>query len=133
MQMEAGLDTAFAGVDLTVFAPNDKAFMKLTGTSDEAAALAAVASLGPAAIQNIVLYHVIAGQELSAERVFIDGFWKTKKYEMANGDELKVRWFRLIDGTKNRVAAKANAVDIRATNGVIHTIREVLMPPADAS
>ena len=121
----------FEGTDLTVFAPNDKAFLKLTGAKDEAAALAAVASLGKEAIRDIVTYHVIGGQELSAERVFIDGFWKTKKYTMFNGDDLKVRWFRLIDGTGNRVAAKANAVDIRATNGVIHTIREVLMPPAD--
>ncbi len=124
----------FVGVDLTVFAPNDKAFMKLTGTDSEKAAVDALSDLvGTPALQNIVLYHVIAGQELSAERVFINDFWKTKKFEMANGDILKARWFRLIDGTNNRVAAKVNAVDIRATNGVIHTIREVLMPPADAS
>ncbi len=122
----------FAGVDFTVFAPNDKAFMKLTGTNSEEAAVDALKPLiGEPELQDIVLYHVIAGQELSAEQVFLDGFWKTKKYEMANGDMLKVRWFRLIDGTRNWVAPKANALDIRATNGVIHTIREVLMPPAD--
>jgi uncharacterized surface protein with fasciclin (FAS1) repeats len=123
---------AFEGVDLTVFAPNDKAFMRLTGTDSEKAAVEALSGLiGTPALQDIVLYHVIAGQELSAERVFLDGFWKTKKFEMANGDTLKVRWFRLIDGTRNWVAPNANALDIRATNGVIHTIREVLMPPAD--
>jgi len=124
----------FAGVDLTVFAPTDKAFMKLTGTDSEADAAAALGDLiGTEALRDIVLYHVIGGQALSAERVFLDDFWKTKTFEMANGDDLKVRWLRLIDGTRNWVAPKVNAVDIQASNGVIHTIREVLMPPADAS
>ena len=55
-------------------------------------------------------------------------FWRTKTFEMANGDDLKVRWFRLIDGTGNKIRPVWKATNIQATNGYIHTISEVLLP-----
>jgi uncharacterized surface protein with fasciclin (FAS1) repeats len=119
--------------NLTVFAPNDRAFMRTTGTDSEAAAVDVLIELGLApgstALRDVVLYHVL-GEEKSAYSVFFKRFWKTKKFEMVNGDVLKARWFRLIDGTDNRVRPVWRAVDIKASNGVIHTIREVLLPPA---
>jgi uncharacterized surface protein with fasciclin (FAS1) repeats len=115
----------------TVFAPTDKAFMRTTGTDTEAAAVEVLASLGltlgSPELQNVVLYHVLAGEK-SSYQVFVKKFWKAKKLEMVNGDILKVRWFRLIDGTGNRVFPKWKAVDIQASNGVVHTIKEVLLP-----
>lgn len=122
-----------ADASLTVFAPNDRAFMRTTGTDSEAAAVGVLIDLGlepgSEALRDVVLYHVI-GEEKSAYSVFVKRFWKTKKFEMVNGDVLKARWFRLIDGTHNRVRPVWRAVDIKASNGVIHTIREVLLPPA---
>jgi uncharacterized surface protein with fasciclin (FAS1) repeats len=122
-----------AAAALTVFAPNDRAFMRTTGTDTEAAAVGALIDLGLApgsdALRDVVLYHVLGGEK-TAYSVFVKRFWRTKTFEMANGDLLSARWFRLIDGTENRVRPVWKAVDIKASNGVIHTIREVLLPPA---
>ena len=123
----------FEGVDLTVFAPNDSAFMRLTGTSSEADAASALSGLlGTEALRDIVLYHVVVGEGLFAADVFTDRKWKTNVLEMGNGDPLYAKMLRLVDGTGNRVFPKLSAVNIEASNGVIHTIKEVLTPPADS-
>ena len=52
---------------------------------------------------------------------------------MAFGDSIVIRAYRIIDGTGNRVWPKLGSLDILATNGLIHTVKEVLLPPASAS
>ncbi len=122
----------FAGVDLTVFAPNDAAFIKLTGTSTEAEAAAALAGLiGTDALRDIVLYHVIAGEAVSYSDAFATKPWNLKNVEMANGDSISIKNYRITDGTDNKVWPKNGSVDIQADNGVIHVVKEVLSPPAD--
>ena len=130
---EAVLGTgAFENVDLTVFAPTDMAFMRLTGTASEAEAAAALGGLiGSETLRDIVLYHVVVGEGLFAADVFTDRRYKTNVLEMGNGDPLYAKTDRLIDGTGNRVFPNLNKVNIEASNGVIHTVREVLTPPAD--
>ena len=123
----------FAGVDLTVLAPRDNAFLRLTGATNEADAAAWVddnIGLGSEALQNIVLYHVIAGAKLSTQDALFDDYDSLKKVEMANGDDLRIRWVQFIDGIKNRVKPAWKAMDISADNGIIHTVTQVLMPPA---
>ena len=123
----------FEGVDLTVLAPRDNAFLRLSGADNEADAAAWVDAnlgLGSETLRNIVLYHVIAGAKLDTQDVFFDGYNTLKKVEMANGDDLRVRWLQVIDGTKNRVKPAWKAMDIMADNGIIHTITEVIVPPA---
>ena len=125
----------FEGVDLTVLAPKDNAFLRLTGQSTEADAAAWLddnLGLGSAALQDIVLYHVIAGASLSTDDVFFTDYDMLKKVEMANGDDIRVRWLQVIDGSNNRIQPAWKAMDIAADNGTIHTVREVLLPPADA-
>jgi uncharacterized surface protein with fasciclin (FAS1) repeats len=126
------LADALNGGEWTVFAPNDAAFEMLTGT-DESDVISTL--LSPAffdgdldAVKNVVLYHVIADDAKSRYEVFYTKFWRTKTFEMANGDDLDVRWFRLIDGTDNKIRPVWNATNIKATNGYIHTISEVLLP-----
>ena len=124
----------FAGVDLTVLAPKDNAFLRLTGQETEADAAAWLDEnfgLGEAALQDIVLYHVIAGASLSTDDVFFTDYDMLKKVEMANGDDIRVRWLQVIDGTGNRVQPAWKGMDISADNGTIHTLREVILPPAD--
>jgi len=124
----------FEGVDLTVFAPNDRAFLKLTGAATEAEAAEALGDLlGSEALRDIVLYHVIAGDAVSYEAAFATKPGKAKNVEMANGDSIVIRNYRIIDGTGNRVWPKMGALDILATNGLIHTVKEVLLPPASGS
>ena len=100
----------------TVFAPTDDAF---------AAAGIDLAALdndeGKATLTDILLYHVVAGDVPSS--AVTDGMSATA----VNGDDLS---FSVGDGVK---VNDANVVlaDVPASNGVIHVIDKVLMPPAD--
>jgi uncharacterized surface protein with fasciclin (FAS1) repeats len=53
--------------DFTVFAPNDAAFVSFLGVADEAAARTAINNLTPAALADIVRYHVVPGRVLSTD------------------------------------------------------------------
>ena len=100
----------------TVFAPTDDAF---------AAAGIDLASLdtdeGKAALTDILLYHVVAGEVPSS--AVTDGLVAAA----VNGDDLS---FTVGEGV---MVNDANVVlaDVPASNGVIHVIDKVLMPPAD--
>jgi uncharacterized surface protein with fasciclin (FAS1) repeats len=119
----------------TVFAPNDRAFQRLvrdlTGSgslpSEQAALDAVLATFSVDQIKNILLYHVVAGRVLGPLQVLFAG-----KLTMANGGIVKPRLFRLVDETPALRDPRLvlRAIDIRATNGVIHTIDRVLVPAA---
>ncbi len=118
----------------TVFAPNDRAFTRLvadlTGSepASEAAALeTAVAALGVPAIKNVLLYHVVAGQKLGPLQVLFAG-----SLTMANGGTVRPRGLVLRDETPALRDPRLllYGLNIRATNGVIHTIDRVLVPAA---
>ena len=116
----------------TVFAPNDRAFIRLvadlTGSvpaSEQAALNTAVAALGVPAIKNVLLYHVVAGRRLGPLQVLL-----SRSPTMANGGTVQPRGITLRDETPAlrdpRLALFA--LNIPATNGVIHTIDRVLVP-----
>jgi uncharacterized surface protein with fasciclin (FAS1) repeats len=116
----------------TVFAPNDRAFMRLVADlsgsypASEAAALeAAVATLGVEKIKNVLLYHVVAGRRLGPLQVLFAG-----RLTMANGGIVKPRGLTLRDETPALRDPRLllSGLNIRATNGVIHTIDRVLVP-----
>jgi uncharacterized surface protein with fasciclin (FAS1) repeats len=98
----------------TVFAPTDKAFSKLPAETLEA--------LGndPDALRRVLLYHVADGR-YPAARVA-----RKRSIETLAGPRLK------IEATKRAVRVdKARVItpDIKASNGVIHAINRVLIPP----
>ena len=98
----------------TVFAPTDKAFSKVPAETLEA--------LGndPDALRRVLLYHVADGR-YPAARVVSKG-----SIETLAGPRLKVR------ATKRAVrvgGARVITPDIKASNGVIHAINRVLIPP----
>ena len=101
----------------TVFAPTDQAFADAGidladfDTPEENDTLA-----------NILLYHVVAGSV--ASNAVTDGMLAT----MANGDRAK---FGLDAGTVSIGTATVTTADVQASNGIIHVIDQVLMPPAD--
>ena len=120
----------------TVFAPNDRAFKRLvadlSGTyqvSEQAALETAVAALGVEKIKNVLLYHVVAGKALGPLQVLFAG-----RLTMANGGTVKPRWLELRDETPALRDPRLVlwALDIRASNGVIHTIDRVLIPAGTA-
>jgi uncharacterized surface protein with fasciclin (FAS1) repeats len=116
----------------TVFAPNDRAFLRLvhdlTGTrpASEQAALEAITSTFTGdQIKNVLLYHVVAGKKLSPRQVL-----KAKRLTMANDGTVKPRGVVLKDENRTFKDPKLirSQINIQASNGVIHTIDRVLVP-----
>ena len=101
----------------TVFAPTDAAFtaagidLSTFDTDDEIAVLA-----------DILTYHVYVGSVASS--AVTDGQTVT----MLNGDEAT---FTVADGTVMIGEATVTMADVATSNGIIHVIDKVLMPPAD--
>ncbi|MEM9953440.1 MAG: fasciclin domain-containing protein [Chloroflexota bacterium] len=117
---EAELVEALSDTDaeLTVFAPTDEAFATLLEEAD--LSLDDVTS-DVDALTNILLYHVAAGIALSSD--LEDGM----EIEMLNGATVTVS----IDDETVTINDSAEVVmaDIEASNGVIHVIDAVLLPP----
>lgn len=102
----------------TVFAPTDEAFAKLPeGT---------VASLlkpeNKAKLAAILKYHLVAG------RVYSEDALAAGKAKTLQGKKVKIS---VADGVAKVNNAKLLATDIDASNGVIHVIDSVLLPPDD--
>jgi len=116
-----GLVSVLANEDatFTVFAPTDAAF-KALGQETIDALLA-----DPDTLRDILLYHVISDQAVdAATAISLAG----NSVAMTNGDEVALS----LDGGNLFVNdSQVVATDVRATNGIIHVIDAVLLPPAD--
>ena len=98
----------------TVFAPTDAAFDKLPD-----GALQGLLADRPQ-LRDVLTYHVVQG-ELTAEAL------QGRSYVTAlNGDRIPVR---VMNGQVMVGNATVVAADVQASNGVIHAIDGVLMPP----
>jgi uncharacterized surface protein with fasciclin (FAS1) repeats len=99
----------------TVFAPTDEAFEKLpAGTVENLLKPENKEKLG-----KLLAYHVVKGQVMAKDV-------KTMKAPTANGASLDVK----VSGKNVTVNdAKVVKADVKASNGVIHVIDSVLMPP----
>lgn len=116
----AGLvDTLKGDGPFTVFAPTDDAFNALpAGTVEGLLA-------DPAALSEVLLYHVVAGEVLAADVVGLTSATTVQGSDIAiavSGGGV------VLNGSANVVTT-----DVMATNGVIHVIDAVLLPPADAA
>ncbi len=102
----------------TVFAPTNEAFAKLpAGTVDSL-----LLPKNQQQLQQILLYHVVDGNVNAAA---VTGM---NEVTTLQGDNLTVA---VNDGTVMlNSAATVTATDIAASNGVIHVIDTVLMPPS---
>ena len=112
----AGLEDALRGEGpFTVFAPTDEAFAKLpAGTVDSLLA-------DPEALSAILLYHVVSGKVMAAD--VTDGLTA----DTLNGAPVS---FHVADGVMIN-DANITATDIEASNGVIHVIDTVILPPTE--
>lgn len=115
---------------LTVFAPTDQAFANLAGRLGFADATAMVNALPPSALQSILTYHVL-GSRKSAADLGAGGASQATAYSFANMPARLSLDFT--GGVKITDAAltTANVVtaDVAASNGVIHAVDKVLVPP----
>jgi uncharacterized surface protein with fasciclin (FAS1) repeats len=101
----------------TVFAPNDAAFAKLPPGTVESLLK------NKAKLATILKYHVVPGRVKAAD---VAG----KKLKVKTAAGLPVN----VDGTMGVKVNDANVIqaDIEASNGVIHVIDTVLLPPVPA-
>ena len=101
----------------TVFAPSDEAFAKLPAGTVEGL-LKDIPKL-----TAILTYHVVAGKVMAADVMTMDG----KSAATVNGAQLQISTSH---GVKLNGDVNVVATDIACTNGVIHVIDSVLLPPA---
>ena len=115
---QAGLVETLQGAGpFTVFAPTDAAF---TAAGIDLSELTTEAGL--ATLTDILLYHVVSGQVNASD--VTDGLVAPA----VNGDNLT---FAVSNGTVTVNGANVTIADVATSNGVIHVIDAVLMPPAD--
>jgi uncharacterized surface protein with fasciclin (FAS1) repeats len=108
----AGLvDTLKGKGPFTVFAPTDEAFAKIPKADLDALLK------DKAALTKVLTYHVVSGSVMSKDV-------KAGKVKSVQGGEITVT----TDGGVKVDAAKVVAVDVKASNGVIHAIDTVIMP-----
>jgi uncharacterized surface protein with fasciclin (FAS1) repeats len=109
-------DTLKGSGPFTVFAPTDEAFAKLpAGTVENL-----LKAENKEQLVAILTYHVVPGKVMAADVV------KLKEAKTVNGKMVDIK-------TKGDAVmindAKVTATDIGASNGVIHVIDTVILPP----
>lgn len=115
---KADLVTALKGTGpFTVFAPTDKAF-----TDFETANPGVLGMLSKDELAAVLKYHVVAGAAVESTQLKDDQVFKT-----LNGSPVLVD---LTGGVKVG-AASVTMADVKASNGVIHVIDKIILPPAN--
>jgi len=115
---KAGLVKTLQGKGpFTVFAPTDAAFAKVPK--------ATLAKLGadPMLLKSVLLYHVVSGKVPAGTVVTLNG----KSAKTVNGAPVKIS----VKGGKVYLngSTQVTKTDIMASNGIIHVINKVLLPP----
>jgi uncharacterized surface protein with fasciclin (FAS1) repeats len=124
--LKAGLDSALRGTGpFTVFAPNDAAFAALPAPFNSAASITAITRQGQIdTLRQILQYHVVRGRVASAD---ITGVASRGTATLRTGtDSLYVS---KVGNTVSVNGVAVTTADQQASNGVIHTVNRVLMPP----
>ena len=112
---QAGLAKTLSGkARYTVFAPTDAAFAKVPK-----ATLRALAA-DKAKLRAVLLYHVVAGRVTAAKVT------KLRSAKTLNGATVQIR---VRGGMVYVNRAKVVKPDVSASNGVIHVVNKVLIPP----
>lgn len=115
--VKAGLTNTLKGTGpFTLFAPNNAAFAKVPAKTME--------DLGkdPARLAAVLTYHVIPGKVVAADV-------KNSNVKTVNGANLALSKAGEFVTVEDAMVQKA---DIAATNGVVHIVDSVLIPPAPA-
>ena len=112
---QAGLVETLKGAGpFTVFAPTDAAFSKVP--ADKLNALLADKEM----LKKVLLYHVVSGKVMAKDVVGM------KSAKTVAGASIKIT---VKDGKVMIDKANVTKTDIMASNGAIHVIDSVLMPP----
>ena len=113
------VDTLKGEGPFTVFAPTDDAFAKLPeGTLDEL-----LKPENKEKLQAILTYHVVAGKVMAADVVGLESATTVQGADIA----IEVKDGEVILNG----ASKVVTTDIETSNGVIHVIDSVILPPEE--
>ena len=119
---EAGLVETLSGDGpFTVFAPTDDAF----AAALDALGLTAEELLGNPALADILTYHVVAGAVDAETAISLDG----QSAATVQGEEIDIA---VVDGNVMINNATVVMPDVEASNGIIHVIDAVILPPTIA-
>jgi len=101
----------------TVFGPNDDAFAKFLEEDDRFAALE---DIPDDVLEAVLQYHVLVGEKTAADL--------GESEETVQGESIMIA--KSDDGVTLNGNVMVSAADVMATNGVIHVIDNVLLPPS---
>jgi uncharacterized surface protein with fasciclin (FAS1) repeats len=113
---KAGLAETLSSGSYTVFAPTNAAFAKVPKSTLDALAA------DPDQLRAVLTYHVAPGRLTAAKVV------RRTRIKTVNGASIRVR----VRGSRvflNRTT-RVTKTNVRASNGVIHVIDRVLLPPS---
>jgi uncharacterized surface protein with fasciclin (FAS1) repeats len=112
------VDTLKGAGPFTVFAPTDEAFAKLpAGTIENL-----LKPENKAKLQSILKYHVVSGKVPASKVVTMNSA------ATVEGSVLRIT---AKNGTVSVNDAKVVKTDVEASNGIIHVIDSVVLPPAN--
>ena len=122
---EANLVSTFTGTtNYTVFAPDNQAFVDLLATNS---AWNRISDIDAITLTNVLLYHVAEGKVM-ASALTDDTYVITLNTQGSVNKENTVMEVDITGGARLNNASNIDAVDVEATNGVIHIIDAVLLP-----
>lgn len=106
---------------ITVFAPTDAAFETLLNELGAAS----LNDIPTADLTNILLYHVIGSKAMSTD--LVSGYSPTLSKSGENNISM---YINLTEGVSINKNVKVTTADIEASNGVIHVVDKVILPPS---
>ncbi|MFT6029214.1 MAG: transforming growth factor-beta-induced protein [Oleiphilaceae bacterium] len=121
--VEAGLaNTLATAPTLTVFAPTDDAFADLIATNDAFNSAADILALSN--LSDILQYHVLDSEVVAQTAIGLTGTTTTPLFTAV---DLAISY---VDPDLFINTSKVIVADVDASNGVIHAIDKVLLPPS---
>lgn len=102
--------------EFTVFAPTNDAFASLL----EATGQSSIDDLPDDVLRDVLLYHVIPGASVLSKD------FSSGDIETAGGENISVN---VSSGVRINNSSNVVAADVRATNGMVHVVDAVLVPP----
>ena len=120
----AGLVDALSGPGpFTVFAPNDEAFAKLPAGTVESL-LKDISKL-----RSILTYHVVSASVTAADVEKNTSGGQTQSVNTLQGSPVKLKMNGMFNKSVYVNDAKVISADVKTSNGVIHVIDKVILPP----
>ena len=123
--VEAGLDTTLSGPGpFTVLAPTNAAFNEFLSDNG----WASVADIPDAALEQVLLNHVISGEVMSTDLVAAGSGYASTNADGAGGNKMSI-YYDTSNGVVFNGVSEVTIPDVMATNGVVHVVDKVIGLP----